>query len=64
MSRQRKQSEETNHRQADNRRCHPLARRCSAKNFQLIYLLVYLHNYVRIDQQGNSVKKRPTTVSY
>jgi len=57
MSRQRKNSEETNYRQANNHRCHPLARRRSDKNFQLIYLLACWHNYVRIEQPGNSVKK-------
>jgi len=57
MFRQREKSEETNHRQTNNHRCHPLTRRRSDKNFQLIYLLACWHNYVRIEQPGNSVKK-------
>ncbi len=55
VSRPRKQAEESNNRYANNRRYKSLARRCTAKNFQLI-LLVCLHNYVRIEGRSSSVK--------
>ncbi len=55
MPRPGKEAEESNHRYANNRRYKSLARRCTAKNFQLI-LLVCLHNYVRIERRSSSVK--------
>ena len=42
-------TEESNDCQANNRPCKTLTKRCTAENFQLIYLLACLHKYIKIE---------------